>query len=72
MKKHFVSFILLCTAALFTSTIHAAISAPAGALPVGMPSRLVVGLFEQWGGTWVRGQSAEGGSLSATIARRLR
>jgi hypothetical protein len=28
--------------------------APAGALPVGMPSRMVVGLFEQWGGTWMR------------------
>src|SRR5687767_6413619 len=54
MKKHFVSVILLCTAALFTPTSHAAITPPPGALPVGMPSRMVVGLFEQWGGTWMR------------------
>ena len=53
MKKHFVSVILLCAAA-FATPNHAAITAPAGALPVGMPSRMVVGLFEQWGGTWMR------------------
>lgn len=54
MKKHFVSVILLCAAALFSAPNHAAITPPAGALPVGMPSRMVVGLFEQWGGTWMR------------------
>ena len=54
MKKHFASLILLCATALFASPNHAAITPPAGALPPGMPSRLVVGLFEQWGGTWMR------------------
>jgi hypothetical protein len=58
MKKHFVSFFVLCTAALFTLTTHAAITPPAGALPAGMPSRMVVGLFEQWGGTWMRDSAA--------------
>ena len=58
MKKQFVSLILLCATALFASPNHAAITAPAGALPVGMPSRMVVGLFEQWGGTWMRDSAA--------------
>ena len=53
MKKYFVS-LMLCASALFATTGHAAITPPAGALPTGMPSRLVVGLFEQWGGTWMR------------------
>jgi len=53
IKKHFVSLIF-CASALFSSPNHAAITPPAGALPAGVPSRLVVGLFEQWGGTWMR------------------
>ena len=54
MKKHFLSLILLCATTLFATPNHAAITPPAGSLPAGMPSRLVVGLFEQWGGTWMR------------------
>jgi hypothetical protein len=54
MKKHFVSVVLLCATALFAAPNQAAVTPPAGALPAGMPSRLVVGLFEQWGGTWLR------------------
>src|SRR5690349_4107505 len=54
MKKQLVSLILLCATALFAAPTFAAITPPAGALPAGMPSRLVVGLFEGWGGTWMR------------------
>jgi hypothetical protein len=60
MKKQVVSIILLCAAALFPAPDQAAITAPAGALPAGMPSRIVVGLFEGWGGTWVGQQLGMG------------
>ena len=53
MKRCFVSLIL-CASVLFAAPNHAAINPPAGALPTGMPPRMVVGLFEQWGGTWMR------------------
>ena len=33
---------------------NAAITPPAGPIPNGLPPRLVVGLFEQWGATWMR------------------
>src|SRR5688572_21499268 len=33
---------------------QAAITPPSGAVPSGLPSRMMVGLFEEWGGTWLR------------------
>lgn len=43
---------LLVASCMMTSV--GAIAAPAGALPSGMPPRMLVGLFEQWGETWMR------------------
>src|SRR6186713_1941984 len=43
----------LC-AALSAFGANGAITAPAGPIPNGLPPRMVVGLFEQWGGTWMR------------------
>lgn len=54
MKKRVPLKIALCALSLFLSAAQAAITPPAGALPAGMPSRMLVGLFEQWGGTWMR------------------
>lgn len=50
MRKGMLS---LC-AALSVISAHAAVTPPAGPIPNGMPARMVVGLFEQWGGTWMR------------------
>jgi len=35
------------------SYANAAITPPAGPIPSGLPPRLLVGLFEQWGATWM-------------------
>lgn len=50
-----------CRLALWTALLafvtlgsHAAITPPSGAVPSGVPPRMVVGLFEEWGGTWLR------------------
>jgi len=43
----------LC-AAFSVFSANAAITPPSGPIPNGMPARMVVGLFEQWGGTWMR------------------
>jgi hypothetical protein len=40
--------------ALVTFGSQAAITPPSGAVPSGLPSRMMVGLFEEWGGTWLR------------------
>lgn len=43
-----------CFLALVTIGSQAAITPPSGAVPSGLPSRMMVGLFEEWGGTWLR------------------
>jgi len=54
MHKRVFLKVLLSVFALFAVASYAAITAPVGALPRGMPPRMMVGLFEQWGGTWLR------------------
>lgn len=54
MRKFMRDGVLALCAALAAFSANAAITPPAGPIPDGMPSRLVVGLFEQWGGTWMR------------------
>lgn len=50
MKK---GVIALC-AAICAIAAQAAITPPAGAIPNGMPQKMIVGLFESWGATWMR------------------
>ncbi|MFL6620446.1 MAG: hypothetical protein ACJ8MH_17700, partial [Povalibacter sp.] len=40
--------------ALLPFVAQAAITPPAGPVPTGMPAKMTVGLFEGWGGTWMR------------------
>ena len=44
-----VALVGLC----WISYANAAITPPAGPIPNGLPPRLLVGLFEQWGATWM-------------------
>jgi hypothetical protein len=46
--------ILLSLALLALSMGEAAVAAPAGSIPAGLPARLLVGLFEDTGQTWMR------------------
>ena len=54
MLKMSRSLALLVLGALSVLNANAAITPPAGPIPNGLPPRLLVGLFEQWGGTWMR------------------
>lgn len=36
---------------------HAAVTPPAGAVPAGLPARMLVGLFESQGSTWMKGSA---------------
>ena len=51
IKRSAALFLLATLSAIGAS---AAITPPAGAIPNGLPPRMLVGLFEQWGGTWMR------------------
>ncbi|HEX6245603.1 MAG TPA: hypothetical protein VFZ61_31985 [Polyangiales bacterium] len=48
------SLLLALCCGLLISPASAAISPPAGAIPAGMPARMLVGLFEQTGSTWMQ------------------
>lgn len=54
MKKWLLALTSACIVALGFKTVDAAITPPAGAIPNGLPSRMLVGLFEQWGDRWMR------------------
>ena len=54
MTKILRGLALLLVSALTVLNANAAITPAAGPIPNGLPPRLLVGLFEQWGGTWMR------------------
>jgi hypothetical protein len=45
---------VLALGVLCAFSANAAITPPAGSVPNGIPPRMLVGLFEEWGGTWMR------------------
>src|SRR5688500_5120324 len=53
----FMRACILAGALAFTISASAAITPPAGSIPSGVPARMLVGLFEQWGATWMRDSS---------------
>ena len=53
MKKTLLSFLLLGLAVLTPRAVYAYETTAAGAPPAGLPSRLLVGLFEDTGQTWM-------------------
>jgi len=55
MKKHGLIALMLASLLSATSTapVRADITPPAGAIPKGLPSRMLVGLFEGPGATWM-------------------
>jgi hypothetical protein len=54
MKKLLRDVVLLLACALGSFSASAQIVQPAGPIPNGLPPRMLVGLFEQWGATWMR------------------
>lgn len=54
MSKYLRNVALTCVCALTFFSANAAITTPAGSVPTGLPARMLVGLFEQWGDTWMR------------------
>jgi len=54
MKKTLVSLLLLGLAVLLPRPVQAFETTASGAPPTGLPSRLLVGLFEDTGQTWMR------------------
>ena len=57
MKKLLRRVVLLVWCGLAAASASAQIVPPAGSIPNGLPSRMLVGLFEEWGGTWMRDSS---------------
>jgi hypothetical protein len=54
MKKTLLSLLVLGLAMLAPRTVHGFETTASGAPPAGLPSRLLVGLFEDTGQTWMR------------------
>jgi hypothetical protein len=55
MRNVIITLALTVACALGHAPARADISPPSGALPAGLPPRMLVGLFEEWGSTWMRG-----------------
>lgn len=53
-KSSLLALVLVCFMSMASNDLNAAITPPQGAVPSGLPPRMLVGLFEQWGGTWLR------------------
>ena len=54
MRQVFKRLVLMSFLIAAIGTASAAITTPAGNVPNGLPPRMLVGLFEQWGGTWLK------------------
>jgi hypothetical protein len=53
-RRLWISMMLAMSCLAVVTTVGAAITTPAGAVPTGLPARMVVGLFEGPGETWMR------------------
>jgi hypothetical protein len=54
MRRLVQPFVLAFLVLAATGSVDAAITPPAGNIPNALPPRMLVGLFEQWGGTWLK------------------
>lgn len=54
MRKSIVTLALTIVGALCQSPVRAQITPPSGAIPQGLSARMLVGLFEDWGESWMR------------------
>jgi hypothetical protein len=54
MRKYVVTLALAVVCTLLGGTAAAQTSTPAGAVPKGLPARMLVGLFEEWGANWMQ------------------
>lgn len=54
MKRRVVLIALALSCVLGQGSVRAQITPPAGPIPAGLPGRMLVGLFEEWGNSWMR------------------